>query len=153
VAITPNSVESSTRWQIIEAFTSALRSISRAAGYNTSPYVTRDRRKARAASEHFVLLVEEGAESPTDRRNHELEIIVEGAIEPHDRDPVQARNMLLQDVRTAVMGDLNALAGQMGTGAQITLNRCESDAGVFLDDGWTGFEQTFIVKYPQGSTW
>lgn len=153
MSITPNSIGDFTRWQTVEAFTNALKLISKANGYNTSPLITRDRRKVENAEEQFVVSVDEGAESMLDKRNSQLEISVSGYVKVGDDDPVKLRSMLLQDVRTAIMADLNGLAGNIGTGCAITLGRSETDEGLFLDEGWAVFEQQFLVTYPQGTTW
>jgi hypothetical protein len=153
MSITPRKVEENARWQCVEVITSALQTISKATGYNTSPMVTRDRRKIKDTPEQFSLCVEEGYESPADVHTHDLEITVSGYIEIKDLDPVKARCALLQDVRTAIMGDLRALAGQIGTGAHVALGRCETDEGMFTDAGWAVFEQTFEIRYPQGAIW
>jgi hypothetical protein len=154
MSATPRKISAFVRWQIIQAFTSTLEGITLGAGYNTQPLVTRDRKRAQGASEHFVLLVEEGSDAQVDgTRTHEIEILVQGAAEPHGKDPVMVRNMLLQDVRTAIMANRDELANQIGTGCHVALGRCDSDMGIFLDDGWTSFEQVFTVRYPQGDTW
>lgn len=153
MSVTPNKVESFVRWQIVEAFTAALELISKANGYNTSPLVTRDRRRVKDAPEQFVVGVDDGTESPLDTRISELEVTVSGWARVKDDDPIRVRSMLLQDIRTAIMADRQTIANSIGTGAAITMGRCETDQGLFLDDGWVVFEQTFYVKYPQGQTW
>jgi hypothetical protein len=154
MSATPQKITASNRWNLIEAATDALKLISKASGYNTSPLVTRDPRKVKDADEKFVVQVEDGSETMIDGRITELQIIVSGyaRVEPTD-DPVRVRNMLLQDVRTALVGDKGAWRNNAGVGAAITLDRCEVDGGLFLDAGWVVFEQNVSVKYPQGSIW
>lgn len=153
MAITPQKLTSNTRWQIVEAFTSALSAITKAAGYNTQPRVTRDFRLVKSSSEDVVVVVSDGSETALDFRNNELELTVTCFCKAVDIDPAAARCSALQDVRTAVMGDRATLAAACGTGVAISLGRCDTDEGLFLDNGYAMVEQTFLVKYPQGSIW
>lgn len=154
MSATPQKITASNRWNLIEAATDALKAISKASGYNTSPLVTRDQRKVKDASEKFVVHLEDGAEAMIDGRITELTLVVSGycRVEPTE-DPVKVRNMLLQDVRTALMGDKGSWRNNAGVGAAISLDRCEVDGGLFLDSGWVVFEQNVSVKYPQGAIW
>lgn len=151
---TPQKIGASNRWKLIKAATTFLATISKANGYNTSPLVTRDNRTVKSAEAKHIILVEDGAESKVDARNCDLELVVSGfcKVEPYE-DPIMLRNMLLQDIRTALEGDRGAWRDSAGIGAAISLDRCEVDGGLFLDEGWATFEQTVRLTYPQGPVW
>lgn len=153
----PNTVTDMKRDKITRAIVDLLETITLANGYNTQPAVFEDPLLAREAGERYILEVEDGDEGPVshglsglDMWEHEI-IIIGTAFAENDL-PRVVRNRLMQDVRTAILGGRATITAS-GGGVSVQLGRCRTDLSAFLEDGYTMFEQTFVVRYPQTASW
>lgn len=153
----PNVVTDMKRDKITRAIVEVLETITEANGYNTQPAIFEDPLLAREASERYILEVEDGDEGPVEHGltgldMWEQEIIVIGTAFAENDLPRVVRNRLLQDVRAAILGSRGTIISNVGS-VSIQLGRCRTDLSAFLEDGYTMFEQTFVVRYPQTASW
>ena len=150
--------ETFVRQLVVDGVYDILDSLHKGKGYNTQPFVTKDPREIQGREEDFMLLVMPAEEPASDTGMggcHKMDLTVDvyGYAQTKDGNPVTRLNLLLQDVRNAICGNVGNLSTAAGTGLAFRLGDLETDNGIMAQDGQAAFVQSTHFVYKNGATW
>jgi len=158
-----SKVDSLVVWRVFQAVHGAVKGISEADGFNTTPAVVTGYNEFSSSSAEAVLYLELESNTADDhdvggggtgpRVSMRATFRLIGVVKYGYEFPRKAALALEQDARNAIHDGLQGIRDLVGRGFYFRWGECDHDAGYLAPDREAGFSLRFSFTYRVSSSW